>query len=386
MIAAFFESIPAMILLTGILVGASSALIGVFLVLRGSAMLTDAISHAIVFGIVVVWLLTNQLSGPVQLIGAGLAGLLTVVLSEALARSRLVKMDAAIGLVFPALFAAGVLLISVYARDVHIDTHTVLLGEIGFVWMHTTEIFGIAVPVTVLSLTVILVVNLAFVLLLWKELKIAIFDPALAAALGFAPGVIFYALLGLTSVTAVASFDAVGAILFIAFVITPPATAVLLTRRLARMVVLAVAIAIASCVFGYLFAMRLDVSIGGSMAAMTGVFFALAMLFSPHQGLIAQEFRRRQQKLDHDCVALVVHLHSHEGTPAMAQENTARALTEHLRWRRKRARAVILRALDRELIAREGSLLRLTPKGAAMGVSLVSATARGARARAPQSD
>ncbi len=386
MIAGFFDNIPAMILLTGVLVGAASSVIGVFLVLRGSAMLTDAISHAIVFGIVVVWLLTQQLTGPVQLIGAGLAGLLTVVLSEALARSRLVKMDAAIGLVFPALFAAGVLMITLFARDVHLDTQTVLLGEIAFVWMHTEPVLGVPVPVTLLSLTAVLVVNFGFVLLFWKELKIAIFDPALAAALGFAPGLVFYALLGLTSVTAVAAFDAVGAILFIAFVITPPATAVLLTRRLARIVMLAVAISVASCILGYLLAIRLDVSIGGSMAAMTGVFFALALLFSPHQGLIAQEFRRRQQKLDHDCVALVVHLHSHEGTPAMMRENNARALTEHLRWRQQRARAVVLRALDRELIAREGDLLRLTPKGAAMGVSLVTATAREEQAQTPYND
>ena len=159
-------------------------------------MLTDAISHAIVFGIIVVWLATRQLTGPVQLIGAGLAGLLTVALSEALARSRLVKMDAAIGLVFPALFATGILLITLFARDVHLDTHTVLLGEIAFVWMNTVPVLGLEVPVTVLSLATVFAVNLGFVLLVWKELKIAIFDPALAAALGFAPGLIFYALLG----------------------------------------------------------------------------------------------------------------------------------------------------------------------------------------------
>ncbi len=386
MIAAFFDSIPAMIMLTGVLVGAASSLIGVFLVLRGSAMLTDAISHAIVFGIVVVWLATSQLTGPVQLIGAGLAGLLTVVLSEALARSRLVKMDAAIGLVFPALFAAGILLITLFARDVHLDTHTVLLGEIAFVWMHTVPVFGVEVPVTVLSLAAVLLVNLGFVVLLWKELKIAIFDPALAAALGFAPGLIFYTLLALTSVTAVAAFDAVGAILFVAFVITPPATAVLLTRRLVRMVVLAVAISVASCVLGYFLALSLDVSIGGSMAAMTGVFFALALLFSPHQGLIAQSVRRRQQKLDHDCVALVVHLHTHEDTPVMARENTAQALTEHLRWSPQRVRAVILRALDRDLIARDAALLRLTPKGSAMGAALADPAARRAEAGGPQRD
>src|SRR5690554_3147443 len=251
MITGFFDSIPAMIVLTGVLVGISAAILGSFLVLRGNAMLSDAISHSIVFGIVVVWLLTGQASGPVQVLGAALTGVMTVVLSELLARSRLVRMDAAIGLVFPALFAAGVILISVHARDVHIDVDTVLLGEIGFVWLHTVSIFGQRVPVAVATLGVVLVVNLAFVLLLWKELKLATFDPGLAAALGFLPGVLHYAILTLTSVTAVAAFDAVGAILFIAFVIVPPATAYLLTRRLWLMVALAVALSVAACVSGY---------------------------------------------------------------------------------------------------------------------------------------
>lgn len=294
MIAAFFDSIPAMILLTGVLVGVSAALLGCFLVLRGSAMLTDAISHSIVFGIIVVWLLTRQQSGPVQVIGAALAGVLTVVLSEALARSRLVRMDAAIGLVFPALFAAGVLLISLYARNVHIDVDTVLLGEIGFVWLDTVTVAGVRVPVAVATLAAVLAVNLAFVLLLWKELKLAVFDPALAAALGFAPGLLFYGLLTLTSATAVASFDAVGAILFIAFVIVPPSTAFLLTERLSRMIPIAVAVAILSCVSGYALAVRWDVSIGGMMASMTGLCFLAALLLAPRQGLIAQARRRRR--------------------------------------------------------------------------------------------
>ena len=149
MITAFFQSIPLMIVLTGVLTGISAALLGSFLILRGNAMLTDAISHSIVFGIIVVWLLTGQTSGPVQVLGAAVTGVLTVVLSELLARSRLVKMDAAIGLVFPALFAAGVILISINARNVHLDVDSVLLGEIGFVWLNTVALFGVDVPVAV---------------------------------------------------------------------------------------------------------------------------------------------------------------------------------------------------------------------------------------------
>ncbi len=376
MIASFFGSIPAMILLTGILVGVSGALLGSFLVLRGNAMLTDAISHSIVFGIIVVWLLTRQVSGPVQVLGAALTGVLTVVLSELLARSRLVKMDAAIGLVFPALFAAGVLLISIYARDVHIHVETVLLGEIGFVWLNTLTLWGVPVPVAVVTLGAVLVVNLAFVLVLWKELKLTTFDPGLAAALGFLPGVLHYAVLSLTSVTAVAAFDAVGAILFIAFVIVPPSTAYLLTRRLWLMVVLAVALAVAACVVGYALAMRWNVSIAGMMASMTGVWFALALLFAPGHGLVAQAFSWRSKRLDHDCRALVAHLFTHQDTPAMAEENTLRALVDHLRWAEPRARAAILRAHDRDLIERRAGLLTLRPKGTAEAEAIFGKTAR----------
>ncbi|MBK5927321.1 metal ABC transporter permease [Rhodobaculum claviforme] len=372
MIAAVFDSIPAMIVLTGVLVGLSGALLGSFLVLRGSAMLTDAISHSIVLGIILVWLATSQLSGPVQVVGAGLAGLATVILSEVLGRSRLVRMDAAIGLVFPAMFALGVLLISLYARDVHIDVETVLLGEIGFVWLHTVPLWGAEVPVTVLTLSAMLAINLAFVLALWKELKLSIFDPGLAAALGLAPVAVGYGLLALTSATAVAAFDAVGAVLFIAFVIVPPATAFLLTRRLAVMVVLAAAVAVVSVLSGYQLARLWDVSIAGMMATMTGVFFAAALVAAPADGLLAQALRRRTQRLDADCAALVAHLATHAGTPAMAEESTMRALVDHLRWPDARARAVVLRGLDRGLIRRDGSGLVLSPKGDAMARALLA--------------
>ena len=372
MIAAAFDSIPAMIVLTGVLVGLSGALLGTFLVLRGSAMLTDAISHSIVLGIILVWLATSQLSGPVQVIGAGLAGLATVVMSEALGRSRLVRMDAAIGLVFPAMFALGVLLISLYARDVHIDVETVLLGEIGFVWLHTTPLWGAEVPVTVLTLAAMLTINLIFVLALWKELKLSIFDPGLAAALGLAPAAVGYGLLALTSATAVAAFEAVGAVLFIAFVIVPPATAFLLTRRLGTMVVIAAVVAVASVGAGYQLARLWDVSIAGMMAAMTGAFFAAALVAAPQQGVVAQGLRRRTQRLDADCTALVAHLATHAGRPEMAGESTLRALVEHLHWPEARARAAVLRGLDRGLVRRAGGQLALSAKGAAMARALLA--------------
>jgi manganese/zinc/iron transport system permease protein len=277
----------------GALVGIAATLLGTFLVLRRESMLSDAISHSVLLGIVAAYLLTGALDTPFHVVGAALAGLGTVVLTDLLVRSRRVKGDAAIGLVFPALFAAAVLLINVYARDVHLDTDAVLLGEIAFAWLDVVPVFGLEVARSLLTMASITALNLAFVVLLYKELKLATFDPALAFALGLRPALIGYALLGLVSVTAVGAFEAVGAILFVAFVIVPPAAAYLSTDRLGAMLLYGCGIAVAASVIGYAFARAFDVSIGGSMASATGVFLLLALAFGPRHGLIARALRRR---------------------------------------------------------------------------------------------
>ncbi len=363
MIQAAFANIPLMIVLTGALVGAAASLVGVFLVLRKSSMLSDAISHSIVFGIVIVWLLTRQQSGPFQLIGAALTGVLTVFLTELLARSRKVKSDAAIGLVFPALFSIGVLLLNIHARDVHIDAHTVLLGEIGFIWLDTMQIAGYEVPQALVWMGVVTVINALFVTAFYKELKLATFDPGLATALGLAPGLLFYALLMLTSTTAVAAFDAVGAVLFIAFVIVPPSAAYLLTDRLGLMIALAIAIATASSLLGYAAAVALDVSIGGMMAVMTGVFLAAAFLFGPRHGIVAQSLRRAGERHHNESRTLVVHLYNHEDSADQRTESAVTALREHLQWSEAKAASVLKRSLDLGYVLQEGPLLHLTPKG-----------------------
>lgn len=365
MTQAFFANTTVMIVLTGMLVGTASTLVGTFLVLRGSSMLSDAISHSIILGIVLVWLLTGAQTGPLQIAGAALTGVLTVLLTELLARTRRVRDDAAIGLVFPALFSVGVLMMNLYARDIHIDQHTVLLGEIGFVWLDTMDVGGIEVPRAVVSMTLVTVLNLLFVTLFFKELKIATFDPGLAAALGFAPAVMSYALLFLTSATAVAAFDAVGAILFIAFVVVPPSAAYLLSDRLWAMLALGVGIAVLSSIGGYGAAVMLDVSIGGMMALMTGAFLLLAYLFGPRHGIIARSHRRRREQDTNALRTVAIHLYSHEGTPGQQAENVALALETHLGWSARRAREAIAQGITRDLMVRQGESLVLTPKGRA---------------------
>ena len=280
------------IVLIGALVGIAASLLGAFLVLRRESMLSDAISHSVLIGIVLAYLLTGALDSPVHVVGAALAGLVTVWLTDLLARSRQVKSDAAIGLVFPALFALAVLLINVYARDVHLDADAVLLGEIGFAWLDVVSVGPLQVARSLVTMLVITLVNVAFVVFLYKELKLATFDAMLATALGYRPALVGYGLLALVSVTAVGAFDAVGAILFVAFVIVPPTAAYLVTDRLWRMLALGCVVAIGSSIGGYALALAYDVSIGGAMASLTGAFLLLALIVGKH-GLVARALRRR---------------------------------------------------------------------------------------------
>ncbi|MGF1502849.1 MAG: metal ABC transporter permease [Paracoccaceae bacterium] len=373
---AWLDSPDVAIIGTGLLVGVAAALLGPFLVLRRNAMLSDAISHSIVFGIVVVWLFTGLASGPVQIAGAALAGVLTVWLTEALARTGRVKDDAAIGLVFPFLFSVGVLLLNLYARNVHIDTHTVLLGEIGFVWLETVAVGPVQVPKAMLWMGAVTVANALFIGLLWKELKLATFDPMLAEAFGFRPRTLFYALLALLSATAVAAFDAVGAVLFIAFAIVPPATAYLLTDRLAGMIWIGIAVAVLSAFAGYGAAIALDVSIGGMMAVTTGVCLAGAVFFGPRYGLIAGLGRRIRAARENEIRALVVHLSTHEDSEDRAEENVAGALRTHLGWPEARARDTLARAVAEGVVLREGRALHLTEKGRTAARALLEPWAR----------
>ncbi len=371
MLESYFNNPGLMIITTGALVGIAASLVGTFLVLRRSSMLSDAISHSILLGIVLVFLMTGRIDSPLHIVGAALAGVLTVVLSELLSKSGRVKNDAAIGLVFPALFAIAIILINLFARNVHIDTDAVLLGEITFIWLDTVEVFGYHIPRALITMTLISVVNLGFISLLYKELKLSIFDAALARALGFYPTLLFYILLSLTSITAVGAFDAVGAILLVAFVIVPPSAAYLLTDRLWRMLVYSCLIALLSSITGYYLAVRLDVSISGMMASMTGFFLLLSFLLSPRYGLIAQELRRIRQQQDNAIRLLLVHLYQHEASSDRWQENTTEALQSHLRWSARKADVILKQSIQQGYTEQVGSNIKLRHQGRKLAQGLL---------------
>ncbi|MBM3981097.1 MAG: metal ABC transporter permease [Planctomycetes bacterium] len=345
-------------------VAVACALPGAFLVLRRSAMTSDAIGHVLIFGIVLAYLATRDLASPWLLVGATLAGLLAVVLVEALAKSGRVKVDAALGLVFAALFSAGVLLVSVTVRNVHLDIDMVLLGQPEFARDPRWELFGTAVaPVWVLS--AVLALNVALLVLFFKELKLSTFDPGLAASLGFRPGRIHYGLMAVVSLTAVAAFDAVGPVLVVGFFVVPAAAAYLLTDRLAVMLVLAGALGAGAAFAGTLAASEFNTTMAGAVAAALGAAFALVFTFAPGRGLVAQARRQARQRRAFYETMLAVHLMQHEGTPEEAEEARTSALHEHLSWPAKQVAAVVARAARAGLVTPAGDLLKLTETGRA---------------------
>ena len=320
------------------------------------ALVSDAIGHTLILGIVLAYFATRDIDSPWLLVGAALTGLATVALVELLQRTKLVQADAAIGLVFPAFFALGVVLVSVKTRNIHLDIDAVLLGQPENADIPRWKLFGVLVP-PAWVMSAVLALNVGLCLLLFKELKLSTFDPGLAASLGFRPGLMHYGLMAVVSVTAVAAFDAVGPVLVVGFFVVPAATAFLLTDRLGVMIVLACGIGAVGAWLGVLAAVQIETNVAGSVAAALGLLFAAAFLFAPGRGQIAMLMKRREQRRAFEETMLAVHLYQHEGTPAEADEARLDGLHHHLRWAADRVAPVVERATENGLVVRNGEVL-----------------------------
>jgi len=283
--------------LIAVLVSVACALPGVFLVIRGMAMMADAITHTILLGIVVAFFITQDLNSPLLILGAAFVGILTVWLTELIHQTKLLDKDASIGIIFPLLFSIAIILITRYAGDVHLDTDSVLLGELAFAPFDRLILFGIDIgPQAMYSMSIILVILLLFIGFFYKELKLTSFDSLLAASLGFSPILLHYALMSLVSVTAVGAFEAVGSILVVAFMVGPPVSAYLLTNRLSYMLGISAALGAFNSLVGFQLSMYFDVSIAGMIAVATGLTFAVIFVFSPKNGFIYELHRKKKQE------------------------------------------------------------------------------------------
>lgn len=287
-------------ILIGALAAIACALPGNFLLLRRQSMVGDAISHVVLPGIVMGFLLTGTAAPLAMVLGAGVAALISVVLVEAIIRAARVEQGAAMGIVFTTMFAAGVLLLERSgASAVHLDVQHALYGNLeSLIWLDATgwaslldpaALAGLPPELGQLAVTAVLVA--AFVAVLWRPLKIATFDEGFAASLGLPVRVLSLALVMVAALACVAAFSAVGSILVIAMLICPPAAARLMTDRLEHQVALSLILAAASAVAGYVLAgygplwlgLGNSVSAAGMIATVSGVILALAALAGRHR-------------------------------------------------------------------------------------------------------
>ena len=341
-------------------VAMACAIPGVFLVLRKMALISDAISHSILPGIVIGFFITQDLNSPLLILLAAFTGVITVILVEYIQKTGLVKEDTAIGLVFPALFSIGVILISKNAGDVHLDVDAVLLGELAFAPFDRLEMSGTDLgPKSLWIMGSILLFIIGLLVLFFKELKVSTFDAGLSSALGFSPLVIHYGLMSVSSITIVGAFDAVGAILVVALMIAPAATAYLLTEDLKKMIGLSLFFGVASAILGYWVANILDASISGSIATTLGVIFLMVYLFAPKKGLISVLYRQRQQRIEVSLITFLLHLNRHDEE----SERHINHLREHINWHEVRARSVLNLALKNNLVEVKDDIVFLTEKG-----------------------
>jgi manganese/zinc/iron transport system permease protein len=264
-------------------------------VLRRMAMIGDAISHSVLPGIVIAFLISRTQDTFFMILGASLMGLVTVFLIQMFNQSG-VQSDAAIGVVFTSLFSIGILLVSLYTRQVHIDLDSVLNGEIIHVPWDTISFRGVNIgPKAVWTLSIVLLLSILMIKLFYKQFKICSFDPAMAAAVGIPVAFFHYLLMGLVSLTTVASFESVGSILVIGMLVVPAATAYLLTERLSHMIFISIGIGILSSIGGYYLSVLLDASISGCMVTVAGILFIFAFLLSPINGIVWRRLGRSVQ-------------------------------------------------------------------------------------------
>jgi manganese/zinc/iron transport system permease protein len=288
------------IVIIAALCAVACALPGCFLVLRQMSMMGDAISHAVLPGLAIAFLITGSRASLGMFIGAAVLGVLTAVFTQWVSSFGRVDRGAAMGIVFTTLFALGLLLIVRGANHVDLDPGCVLYGAIELApldVLFTVEVGGVVldVPRAAVVLGSVLLLNVLVIALLFKELRLSAFDPQLATTLGYSATAMHYVLMALVAVTTVASFEAVGSIIVIAMLIVPAATAQLLTDRLGVMLVLAGAIAAAAAGLGHLGALAVPGWLGftstttsGMMAAAAGALFALTWVAAPRYGLIAR--------------------------------------------------------------------------------------------------
>lgn len=285
----------------GVMVAWACGLVGCFLILRRMAMVGDAVSHTILPGLVVAFLVSGSRGGWAMFVGAVVAGVFTIWLIELVHSKSLIKQDAAIGICFSALFALGVLLVSRYADQVDLDQDCVLYGEIGQIYWSPTVA---GMPQPAFSMAIILALVVVLLAAFYRRLTVTTFDPGLARSLGIGTARYHYGLMTVLALVVVAAFKAVGAVMVVAMLIVPGSTAYLLAKRLPTMLGLTLVHGLLGSVIGFHLGQWLNCSTGAAMVtAGVGLFFLTWLAIRITRMIHRQASRHHHDAMDDDHTA-----------------------------------------------------------------------------------
>lgn len=284
-------------LLIAVLTAVACSLVGVLLVVKREAFVSEGLSHAVLPGIILAFLVFRDRSSPWLIISAGLSGLVMVWLVEAIVRAGRVKQDAALGIVFAGMFSVGIIVSSLKLKNVHFHAHCIIDGNLSLAAIDHLEIGGLNLgPKAFVSMLGCVLLLIAFIVLFFKELKMMAFDETTSSMFGFRPKLLHTVWLTLVSITAVAAFETAGTVLVVAMMIAPPAAANLLTKRLSTMFLISAVMGAVAAAVGIALSQYLDISAAGPIASMSGLLFLSTVLFAPATGLISQWMTRRTQR------------------------------------------------------------------------------------------
>lgn len=374
----WYWQVDGWMVLAGSLCAMSCALVGNFLVLRRLSLIGDAISHAVLPGIAAAFLWTGSRSAWSAIAGAAIVGILTVWLTELIRRYGRVEESAAIGVVFTALFALGLMMI---ARTDHVDLDPscVLYGNLETIVFDNVATPVGEVPRVVLELALIFLLNSTLILFLYKEWSLSTFDAGLAAAQGISPAFFHYLLAAMVAVTCIVAFRAVGNILVIAMLIVPSSIAYLCCSRLSRMILFSLFAAIAVAVLGHIAAITLPRPLGfksansaAMMALVSGILLIVAIFFSGKGGLIVRWLARQRlarRILSEDILAL---LYRQTENPSNSPRGlTQFELTKRLKSTAPKVSSAIRDMANRGYIASHDGTCLLTDEGQRCAQNLI---------------
>ena len=347
-----------------IITSLACAVLGVFLVLRRLSMVSDAISHSVLLGIVIGYFVTKDIGSVLLIIGASLFGVLTTVCIELLIKSKRVTEDASVGIIFPLFFSIAVILITRYARNVHLDTEVVLIGEIILAPLHRINFLGLSLPKALIQMSFVLLINIVFIAVFFRKLKISSFDPVYAGVAGIAGAGLYYVFMALVSFTAVSAFESVGAILTISFFISPAASAYLISKDLKITIFLAAVYAVVNSCIGYFLAVKFNVSMSGMCAVVSGLTFMITIAVYPG-GIITKMIRYIKNKNRFSRELLILHIDNHTGKKNALGELGYSTIREHIAWSDSKLKYVLDKLIKKGYVyrAKERGVYSLTETG-----------------------